>query len=116
LSSISCGIKLDFVKIEYSNFSPIFGRPMDYSTELGDTKRDGNGSIVQAGAIMLRWFAKINQTGKIENDLGTGENVDKINLLWEKELSNFLLGYTMPEGMKLYFNVARRFFLLRYII
>jgi hypothetical protein len=75
-------------------------------------RRDQNGSIVKAGAIMLRWFAKINQTalnlGKIEHDLGTGENVDKTSLLWEKELSDFLMSYPLPDGVKLYFNVARR--------
>jgi len=94
-------------------FSPVFGRPVDYSTELGAVTRNESGHIIKAQAIMVRWFGRINQTaldlGKIENDLGTGENVDKISLLWEIELSNLLISYPLPEGVTLYFNIARRY-------
>jgi len=67
---------------------------------------------VQAKSVLLRWFGKINYTdltyGKLGNDIGTGEIVDENNLLWETDLIDTILGYPLPDGVKIYFRAARR--------
>ena len=96
----------------------MFGRPVNYTKELGGIERNSTGHIVKATAITLRWFAKINRTaftveGASTNDLGTGQHVDLNNMNWEKKLSDLLLskysGASLPSGISLYFNLARRY-------
>ncbi len=86
---------------------------MNYTSEFGGIVRNDSGHIIQANAVFLSWFAKINQTaissGDSSNDLGNGETVDESNLLWETELVNLLINYSLPQGVEMYFRVARRF-------
>ncbi|ODN02586.1 Patched domain-containing protein 3, partial [Orchesella cincta] len=94
-------------------FYPVFGRPVNYATELGKLQRNESGYIIGAEAVMIRWFARLNRTamnlGDVLNDEGTGQAVDKYNFMWEKELSKFFLSFRPPEGVNIYFNVARSF-------
>jgi len=41
--------------------------------------------------------------------MGTGEKVDEVNLQWETKWIDLLINYDLPEGVKLYKKVARRF-------
>ncbi|CAL8090383.1 unnamed protein product [Orchesella dallaii] len=99
--------------VNQEQISPVFGRPVNYASELGKLQRNESGYIVGAQAVMIRWFARLNRTamnlGDVLNDEGTGQAVDKYNFMWEKELSNFFLSYRPPEGVDIYFNVARSF-------
>ncbi|CAG7727935.1 unnamed protein product [Allacma fusca] len=103
-------------KINSPTISPVFGRPVNYTTEMGGIIRNETGQIVKASAIFIRWFAKINQTalrqeGQATNDLGTGELVDRKNLEWEKHLSNVLLkkSQSLDSDIVMYFSTARSF-------
>lgn len=99
----------------------MFGLPVNYSTELGQSARNESGHIISAKALMIRWFASLNRTamdnGEVITDEGTGQAVDIYNFLWEEALSQFLLHYKPPEGIHIYFNVARRyaFYNLRFV-
>jgi hypothetical protein len=97
-------------------FSPVFGRFVNYTSELGGIVRNETGEIVQANSVLLRLFAKINETalsmGSLKNDFGTGEVVDENNLMWESQLVKLLTDFPLPEGLKMYFRVARRFVII----
>jgi len=85
---------------------------VNYSSEFSGIVRNDSGHIIQANAVFLSWFAKINQTaisgGESNSDLGNGETVDENNLLWETELVKLLLNYPLPQGVEMYFRIARR--------
>lgn len=62
---------------------------------------------------MIRWFSRLNRTaivnGEVLTDEGTGQTVDKYNFLWEAELAKFFNEYEPPEGVTVYYNIARRY-------
>lgn len=93
--------------------SPIFGRPINITADLGGIERNETGHIVKAKAILLRWYTKINQTqlatgDDVTFDIGTGELIAQDNLDWEADFIDAFLGYTAPDPMKFYFKAHRR--------
>jgi len=74
----------------YCECSPVFGRPVNYTAELGgEIVRNEKGEIVKAQAIIILWSIATNKTaissGQAVRDDGTGELADEVSLKWEAE-------------------------------
>lgn len=87
---------------------------VQYSSLLGQPRFNETGHIVSAGSLLVQLFSRVNYSlianDVTDNDAGTGEVVDPINLEWEKAFVNLLHNFTSPpNSSKLYYMAARSF-------
>ncbi|XP_066977842.1 LOW QUALITY PROTEIN: patched domain-containing protein 3-like [Macrobrachium rosenbergii] len=94
--------------------SLIYGFPTNFTKYLGKIERNGNGTIIKAGAAIHRWFTKINRTaveaGSFVNDPGSSLNVDTAGYEWELNFIENVLNYSsQSESVTLYFMGSTSF-------
>ncbi|KAF2347444.1 Protein patched/dispatched, partial [Trinorchestia longiramus] len=71
-----------------ATISNVFGFKTNFTSYVGDVKRDDTGKIVGAGAATHTWISKVDEAavvaGDYRVDLASGQLVDSTNMDWEK--------------------------------
>ncbi|CAL4137274.1 unnamed protein product, partial [Meganyctiphanes norvegica] len=100
--------------INEADISEVFGFPVNFTSYLGMVQRNSESRIIGAKATRQTWLTTINKAaikdGDSITDEGTGSQIDKGSLEWERRFIDTVLNTTnREEDVNIYFLAASSF-------